>query len=136
MASKRSAAPSALPRSSGDKFTAIFADIAAGAGTVKTAEANGVTRKEFYRAIAADEDLGNRYARAKDSGLIAMADDLLEISDEASNEAGAVARARLKVDSRKWLLSKLAPKKYGDKLDVDMKGTFAVTIASSDAGVL
>jgi hypothetical protein len=34
----------------------------------------------------------------------------------------AVQRARLKVDTRKWLLSKLQPKKYGDKLDMNVAG--------------
>lgn len=32
-----------------------------------------------------------------------------------------IARARLRVDTRKWVLSKLLPKKYGDKLDVTSK---------------
>jgi hypothetical protein len=29
-----------------------------------------------------------------------------------------VQRARLQVDTRKWLLSKLAPKKYGERLEL------------------
>lgn len=49
----------------------------------------------------------------------------MEISDEevgtnykGGSDTGAVQRNRLRVDSRKWLLSKLAPKKYGDRLTV------------------
>lgn len=62
-----------------------------------------------------------------------MADEILEISDDGSNDwmerlgkegepAGwqlngeHVQRSRLRVDTRKWILSKLAPKRYGDKL--------------------
>ena len=29
-----------------------------------------------------------------------------------------VQRARLRIDSRKWLMSKMAPKKYGDRIEV------------------
>lgn len=72
------------------------------------------------------------YARAREIGYHAMADELVEISDDGSNdyiereiEAGRmvteyngehVARSRLRVDSRKWLLSKALPKIYGDKV--------------------
>jgi hypothetical protein len=41
-----------------------------------------------------------------------MADELLEIADEASPEEYNVAR--LRVDTRKWLLSKMLPRVYGD----------------------
>ena len=72
--------------------------------------------------------------RAKLAGLDRMADELVDIADDGkgdieirTNSAGEeyeaqnaefAARSRLRVDTRKWLLSKLAPKKYGDKLAV------------------
>jgi hypothetical protein len=37
---------------------------------------------------------------------------------EGKLDGVSVAHARLRVDTRKWLLSKLAPKKYGDKLEL------------------
>lgn len=37
--------------------------------------------------------------------------------------ADMVERARLQIDTRKWLLSKLAPKKYGDMLQLEHSGT-------------
>ena len=54
-----------------------------------------------------------RYARARDKGLDNMADECLVIADSATAE-DAQAR-RLSVDTRKWYLSKLAPKRYGDQ---------------------
>ena len=39
-----------------------------------------------------------------------------------------IQRSRLRVDSRKWLASKLLPKKYGDKLDVNQSGNVTVVI--------
>jgi hypothetical protein len=45
-------------------------------------------------------------------------------------DAGWVAWQRNRVDTRKWLLSKLQPKKYGDKTTVDanLSGSVAITI--------
>ncbi len=71
------------------------------------------------------------YSRAKEIGLDELADEILEIADDASRdlqmtEQGPrvdhelIARSRLRVDSRKWLLSKLAPKKYGERSAVDV----------------
>lgn len=70
-----------------------------------------------------------QYARSREIGYLAMADDVLEIADDRGGDyvlrdgatmmdSDAVARARLRVDTRKWLLSKALPKVYGDKLAV------------------
>lgn len=56
----------------------------------------------------------------------AMAEEILEIADDGLNDFKQVDgrqvvdqeninRSRLRVDTRKWLMSKLAPKKYGDR---------------------
>jgi len=51
------------------------------------------------------------------------ADELFdELQDIADNEEGDVQRDRLRVDTRKWYLSKVLPKKFGDKLDVTTDG--------------
>lgn len=79
------------------------------------------------------EGFAAQYARARDVGLDAMADEILEVSDDGTNDwmerldndgksvgwqlnGEHVQRSRLRVDSRKWLLSKVAPKRYGDRL--------------------
>lgn len=80
------------------------------------------------------EGFSVRYARAKDMQIEYWADELLDVSDDGTNDymkrAGAdddensgwvvngehIARSRLRVDSRKWLLSKLKPDRYGDKV--------------------
>jgi hypothetical protein len=45
-----------------------------------------------------------------------------EESIEVAIDGGFVARQRLRIDARKWFASKVAPKKYGDKLEVEGKG--------------
>ena len=47
-----------------------------------------------------------------------------------------IQRARLRVDTRKWMLSKMLPKLYGDKLDVAHSGAVSVKMDSSDDKVL
>ncbi len=79
-----------------------------------------------------------QYARAKQESADAMADEILDISDDGTNDweereiAGgrtiialnseAVQRSKLRVDTRKWLMAKMKPKKYGEQLDVTSGG--------------
>ena len=86
------------------------------------------------------------YARAREAQMELMGAELLEIADDGSNdtyvvdeETGATAvnhdvinRSRLRVDTRKWLMSKLAPKKYGDTLGLTgPAGTGPIQLVSS-----
>jgi len=61
-------------------------------------------------------DFGPQYARATLVRMNYLADEVMEIADNSSPENVMVAR--LRVDTRKWLMSKIAPKIYGDKLDL------------------
>lgn len=74
----------------------------------------------------------SRYARAMEMRTEYMADEMLEIADdgrndwvERENDGGGttrvvdyehIARSRLRVDARKWLMAKMMPKKYGDRV--------------------
>jgi hypothetical protein len=57
------------------------------------------------------------YARAKEMQLEWWAEDLLEIADATANDYESVNSARARIDTRKWLMSKLAPKRFGDKVE-------------------
>ena len=59
------------------------------------------------------------YARAKQQQVEAMAEDIIDISMDDSLEPND---KRVRVDTLKWLLSKLIPKTYGDKIDVTSGG--------------
>lgn len=79
------------------------------------------------------------YRRARELGFWVLVDDLLDIADDGTNDyvermgkdgepAGyalngeAVARSRLRVDARKWVLSKMLPRFFGEKLDLQHAG--------------
>ena len=87
-----------------------------------------------------------QYTRAKEESADAMADEVLDIADNAENDwmvvnrkdgseawqlnGEHVQRSRLRIETRKWLMAKMKPKKYGEKLDVESGGqplTFIVT---------
>jgi hypothetical protein len=78
----------------------------------------------------APRQFSEQYAQARESGLLTWADEILEIADDSAElESGpAVQAARLRVDSRKWLLSKLMPKQFGDRLGIEGPGGEAVQI--------
>jgi hypothetical protein len=72
-----------------------------------------------------------QYARAKAMQIEHLVDQIVDISDDSSldmafTEDGKafvdhenIQRSRLRVDSRKWIASKLLPKKYGDRIAHD-----------------
>jgi len=68
-----------------------------------------------------------KYARAREQGYERLAEEILEISDadctvDGKPDNALVQQARLRVDSRKWLLSKLLPRKYGDRVTQEIVG--------------
>lgn len=69
--------------------------------------------------LARHKTFAEQYARAQQDRIAAWAEELVDIADEPIED---VQRSRLKVDTRKWLMSKLAPKKYGDRLVAEHTG--------------
>jgi len=87
------------------------------------------------RWAAANEEFRELYREARELLQEHWAEDIIEISDDGSRdyvetgEEGGVrvdhdhiARSKLRVDSRKWLLARLAPRKYGDRIATELSG--------------
>lgn len=87
-----------------------------------------------YKWLNDNEAFAKQYARARDVQADTLADEILQISDDGANDTylddegnprtdhDVVARSRLRVDSRKWLAGKLAPKRYGDRVTQEHTG--------------
>ena len=87
-----------------------------------------------FRWLAANSAFSDQYACAREAQADEMFDDLLSIADDGQNDTytdsegrertdtDVIARSRLRVDARKWMLSKMAPKKYGDKITQEHTG--------------
>ena len=101
-------------------------------------------RATVFRWLTIHSEFSDQYARAKEEQAESLADEIVSIADEQCTiikaskhgqkfgededdvevvfDATAVARNRLRVDARKWVASKLKPKKYGDKLQQEVSG--------------
>ena len=99
---------------------AVLEAMRTGESLRKACVAHNVSASSFLRMVDANKDLSVQYARAREDMLDAQAQELEDIGDQAARAQTAVEvnGLRLKADNRKWLLSKLAPKKYGDKLQL------------------
>lgn len=113
-----------------------------------------LSQGESLRRICGDKDLPGKssvmrwlsdipefrdqYARARELQADYWADEIIEISDDGTNDyvekgnrdgstsqavdSEHINRSRLRVDTRKWLMARLAPKKYGDRLTAEHSG--------------
>lgn len=108
-----------------------------------------------WLADEAKPEFLEHYARAREAQADKLAEDILAIADEECTmvkadkhgtpdddgfgntevvfDSTAVQRNKLRVDARKWLASKMAPKKYGDKLLAEHTGANggAIQVAST-----
>ena len=82
--------------------------------------------KTVYLWMGQNEEFLQQYAKAKEDQADTLQEDILDIADTepvqvvddkgvARVDSGHVNWMRLRIDSRKWIASKLKPKKYGDK---------------------
>lgn len=113
--------------------------LAEGATLREVCRDEGMPPESTVRLWALDDRDGfaAQYARAREIGYFSMADELLEVADDARNDwmerngeedAGwqangeHIQRSRLRVDTRKWMLSKALPKVFGDKVTQEHVG--------------
>lgn len=103
-------------------------------------------RATVFKWLNDIEGFSDQYARAREEQAETLADEIVSIADDGSNdtyvdengnvrtEQDVIARSRLRIDARKWVASKLKPKKYGERLDVDAnhKGSITIVMQSSD----
>lgn len=79
------------------------------------------SRTTVFRWLYAHPEFSDQYARAKEEAAELFAEDILSIADGESEDSD-VQRDRLRVDARKWIASKLKPKKYGDRVQQEITG--------------
>lgn len=96
-----------------------------GLSAFKACQEAGVPHSTFLAWVGADAELADNYARAREDLVEKIAQEVLDLSDadvgitpDGKKDWAAIQKHRLQVDTRKWLLSKLAPKKYGEKLEL------------------
>lgn len=112
----------------------ICAQLAEGISMRTVCKADDMPDKStVFKWLRTIPEFKDQYTRAKDESADALIEDSLDIADNGTNDwmsrndpenAGFVLngehiqRSRLRVETRKWLASKLKPKKYGEKVDL------------------
>lgn len=98
-----------------------------------------------FKWLAENEAFAKQYAHAREAQAEKLADEIIEIADDGTNDYGFkedsdkdgdgakpvflaehVQRSKLRVDSRKWVASKLHPKKYGDYQRIDAQVSVSI----------
>jgi len=99
---------------------------------------NMPSTQTLYKWIDSESDKSKQYARACELRADIIFDEMIEIADDGRNDfmtkdigdgievqvlnSEHIQRSRLRIDARKWILSKMNPKKFGDKTDITTNG--------------
>lgn len=115
----------------------VCEQMASGRSLIEVCRDEGMPTESAVRQWVLDdvEGFAAKYTRARILLAERWADEVVMLSDmdppmtdKGSLDSAAVNHQRLRVDSRKWLLSKVLPKVYGDKLDVKHEGQVGLAI--------
>lgn len=123
-----------------DLANEICARIAEGESLRSICRCEGMPNiRSVMRWLGIHPEFSQQYARAREAQAESMFEEMLEIADDGSNdwmertgkdgETGDkvvdhehVSRSKLRVDTRKWMLARMAPKKYGDATNIKLSG--------------
>lgn len=109
----------------------VCAKVAEGVSMRSIAKIDGMpVTTTLFRWLREKPEFKQQYEIAKEECAEMYAEDIIEIADDSSNDysegedkklnAENVQRSRLRVDARKWVASKLKPKKFGDKVQQEL----------------
>jgi len=105
---------------------------------VKDSQISYVT---FFQWLSKSDKLKELYNYACEIRSDILFDEMIDIADDGSNDfmkklmgeteieilnSEHIQRSRLRVDTRKWILAKMQPKKYGDKISQEISGSLSV----------
>ncbi len=104
------------------------------------------SRVTVFRWLRLFPEFVKLYTVAKEESADALTEELLDIADDSSNDwveinradgttyrqldKECVNRSRLRVDTRKWIASKMKPKKYGDSTSITGAGGGAIEVTT------
>lgn len=123
------------PSDYGPEIAGVICDRLAGGETLR-----GICRDEampdqttVFRWIRLHDEFRQQYAHAREVQADTWADEIVEIADDGSNDwmerngeednggyrvnGEHIQRSKVRIDTRKWLMGKSAPKKYGDRVE-------------------
>ncbi len=136
-----------MAEKSQELLDAVCDGIATGKSARKMCIELSIPRKQLWEWLNEDESFKSQYAHAREEQADFYADEIVEISDDGKRDyvvdadgnkivdQDHIQRSRLRVDARKWYASKVAPKKYGDKLELSGDPDRPIAVLDYAAGV-
>lgn len=138
--------PSSFDQEIADRICEIISTSSKSLRTICQAEDMPSVRTVLYWLAEGDKEDSNpefkeflrQYARARDNQADFLAEEMLEISEHTEEDhtaftgSNVVQRDKLRIDTRKWIASKLKPKKYGDRLDLNHEGGQTIVVKFQD----
>ena len=131
---KPSTRPATPADDTAEKVERVLARIESGELVRAACQAEEVDPRRVYEWRDLSPANAQRYARARERQADAIVEGTFDIADDSARDTLVdqhgntrpdkewIARSRLRVDTRKWYASKIAPRLYGDKLDVTTDG--------------
>ncbi len=89
----------------------------------------GITPQLFNHYKRGDKALAVAYGRAMESRADLLADQAIEIADTESDSS----KARNQIDVRKWAASKFNPKRYGERIDLNVTQSLDISAILNEA---
>ena len=109
---------------------AVIDDMLDGA-TLKTAASKHCgSPQSFARLLARERELAAEYARALEFRAEIWADAMIEIADDLKIDP---QRARNMIDARKWNATKANPRKFGERVDLNIQQSIDISATLQEA---
>lgn len=116
----------------------ICEELARGKSLVRICDEINVSYSTVMKWLTDFPDFSDNYTRAREEQAEYLADEIIHLIDQepakSLNKAGHevidngwVTNQRNRIDARKWIASKLLPKKYGDKQHIELNGTLGLS---------
>ncbi len=117
------------------KITEVLKHMRKGKSLRQSTKKANIAKQTFLDWVDKDPELSGQYAQGRAEMIDWLAEEIIEIADEKLTPTGdgkvdsaMVQWQKLRMEARKWSLSKMAPKKYGDKLELTGDETAPVNI--------
>jgi len=109
---------------------AVINDMLNGAGMKDATAKHCGSPQTFHKLISGERELSARFARAMEFRAELWADEMIAISDDPAIDTN---RARNMIQTRQWNATKANPKKFGERIDLNVQQSISVDVALHEA---
>jgi hypothetical protein len=107
-------------------------------------------RSSVHNWLATNKAFMDQYAQAREFQADTIFDEMFDIADDGRNDwmlqqrgeddvevvnHEHIQRSKLRIDTRKWALARMAPKKYGEKVETTLRGDADAPLEVEDRSV-